>query len=588
MAMAVRMALGASAGNLLHRDSFERALLARLSGAGKLDSIAVDRALRARAESLERIEVVLTKLGLVREKDVTEAVAAELGLRLAQESDYPDAPVLEAASSKFLRRAQIVPLEDGPSRLLLAVADPLEVQNVRSIELLAGKPAELLVAAPSDLDLAFERLYGDGKGALGETTEEIGHAETGEGVGGADGEDDDVRRLRDLASEAPVIRLVNTVIARAVEARASDIHIEPFPDRLSVRYRIDGALRPAAAPPSRLRAAVVSRIKIMAKLNIAERRLPQDGRIRATLRGRDYDLRIATIPTLHGERVTMRILDRSSLVEDFAVLGFERHALDRHVALLDEPQGIILVTGPTGSGKTTTLYASLARLNTPDKNIFTVEDPVEYQLNGISQVQVKPQIGLGFAEVLRTLLRHNPDVIMIGEMRDLETGQIAIQAALTGHVVLSTLHTNDAASSITRLLDMGIEDYLVTSTLNGVVAQRLVRRLCPTCRRPRAVLPAFAERAGLTSLLCGREAQLYAPGGCARCQDIGYLGQIAVIEVLRMSDAIRRLVLDHAEAREIRRIAIEEGMRTMHEDGLLKALDGITTVEEVLRVTRET
>jgi general secretion pathway protein E len=346
-------------------------------------------------------------------------------------------------------------------------------------------------------------------------------------------------------------------------------------------------LREGATPPARLRAAIVSRIKIMAKLNIAERRLPQDGRIRIAIRGRDYDLRVATVPTLHGEGVTMRILDRASLVEDFAVLGFEPDTLKRYLDLLDQPQGILLVTGPTGSGKTTTLYTSLLRLNTPEKKIFTVEDPIEYQLEGVNQVQVKTQIKLTFAEILRTLLRHNPDIIMIGEMRDFETAQIAIQAALTGHLVLSTLHTNNAASSINRLLDMKVDDYLVTSTVNGVMAQRLVRRLCEACRKPRAVMPEMIERLGMAPLMNGREPTLYDAVGCEECHGSGYRGQMAVIEVLAVSDAIRRLVLNHAEAREIHRVAVEEGMRTMYLDGLLKAMAGKTTVEEVLRVTRD-
>ncbi len=562
------------------RRSFERALAARLVAEGKLDEAGADRVLRLRAESAERLEQILTKLGLVAEKDIAAAISDELGLPLAAPGDYPDAPVFESASPKFLRQAQILPLRETAERLVLAAADPLDQHAVHSLALLAAKPVELCVAVPSEIELAYERLYGGEKGAMGEIVDEI--AETEEA-----GPDDDIKRLRDLASEAPVIRLVNLLLARAVESRASDIHIEPFQDRLTVRYRVDGVLREGATPPARLRAAIVSRIKIMAKLNIAERRLPQDGRIRIAIRGRDYDLRVATIPTLHGERVTMRILDRNSLVEDFAALGFRPDTLKRYLALLEQPQGILLVTGPTGSGKTTTLYTSLLRLNTPEKNIFTVEDPIEYQLDGVNQVQVKPQIGLGFADILRTLLRHNPDIIMIGEMRDLETAQIAIQAALTGHLVLSTLHTNNAASSITRLLDMKVEDYLVTSTVNGVMAQRLVRKLCESCRRPRRILPEFIERTGLGPLLNGHDPTLYDAVGCDACQGTGYRGQTAVIEVLAMSDAIRRLVLNHAEAREIHRVAIEEGMRTMYQDGLLKALDGSTTVEEVLRVTRD-
>ena len=564
----------------LNRLAFERTLALRLIIDGKLDEAAADRALRLRTESEERLDQILTKLGLVHEKDIAAAISSELGLPLAATSDFPDAPVFESASPKFLRQAQILPLRETPEHLVIATADPLDDRAVHSMSLLAGKPVEMLVAAPSDIELAHERLYGGEKGAIGEIVDEFDQAEEV-------GPDEDVRRLRDLASEAPVIRLVNLLIARAVESRASDIHVEPFQDRLIVRYRVDGVLREGATPPARLRAAIVSRIKIMAKLNIAERRLPQDGRIRIAIRGRDYDLRVATVPTLHGERVTMRILDRTSLVQDFGVLGFRAETLNRYLPLLDHPQGILLVTGPTGSGKTTTLYTSLLRLNTPEKNIFTVEDPIEYQLDGVNQVQARPQIGLSFAEILRTLLRHNPDIIMIGEMRDLETAEIAIQAALTGHLVLSTLHTNSASASITRLLDMKVEDYLVTSTVNGVMAQRLVRRLCEACRKPRKVLPEVVARLDLGPLLNGHEPRLWDPGGCEQCQGTGYRGQMAVIEVLVMSDALRRMVLARAEAREIHRVAVEEGMRTMYQDGLIKALDGTTTIEEVLRVTRD-
>lgn len=564
----------------LDRVTCERAVAARLIASGKLEAAAAERAFQLQSGSDERLQHILTNLGLVREKDVAEAIAAELGLAIVAPEDYPDTPVVEGASVKFLRQARVLPILDGRDGLVLAMADPLDAHPVHAFELLCGKSVSVRVAAPSDLELAYERLYGGEKGMIGELVDEIQEAEQG-------GADEDLNRLRDLASEAPVIRLVNLLIGRAVESQASDIHIEPFQNRLAVRYRIDGVLREGATPPPRLRAAIVSRIKIMAKLNIAERRLPQDGRIRIAIRGRDYDLRVATVPTLHGEGITMRILDRASLVEDFAVLGFRPEPLKRYLGLLDQPQGILLVTGPTGSGKTTTLYTSLMRLNTPERKIFTVEDPIEYQLDGVNQVQVKPQINLTFAGILRTLLRHNPDIIMIGEMRDFDTAQIAIQAALTGHLVLSTLHTNDAASSITRLLDMKIEDYLVTSTVNGVMAQRLVRKLCEACRRPRRTLPELIDRMGLASIAGGREATVYDSAGCPQCHGSGFRGQTAVIEVIEMSDAVRRLVLAHAEAREIQRVAIEEGMRTMYQDGLLKVLDGTTTVEEVLRVTRD-
>jgi general secretion pathway protein E len=567
------------------RDTFQHGLLKRLVDMKVLDGAAAERALRLAASSEERVETVLAKLGLAHERDIVAAVSAELGLDVVQPEDFPDVAVLSMASSKFLRQMRIVPLSEEPDRIRLAVADPLNRQAVDALSLMYGKRAEILVAAPSDIEFALERLYGGARGAVGDIVEQIGRAEASEG--GFSDDEADVGRLRDLAREAPVVRLVNLLISRAVEARASDIHIAPFHDRLSVRYRVDGVLQAAAAPPVQLRAAVISCIKIMAKLDIAERRLPQDGRILVTIRGRDYDLRIATVPTHHGERVTIRILDRSSLVVDFEELGFAPDALKRYLGLVDRPQGIVLVTGPTGSGKTTTLYATLSRLNSAERNIFTVEDPVEYQLDGVNQVQVKPQIGLGFADVLRTLLRHNPDIIMIGEMRDRETAQMAIQAALTGHLVLSTLHTNDAASSITRLLDMGVEDYLLTSTLSGAAAQRLVRRLCTHCRTPCETPPGFLERSGIAALASARSTQLFAPRGCEACQWTGYQGRIAVVEVLEMSDALRTLVLKHVEVADLRRAAASERMRSMREDGLLKALDGVTAIEEVLRVTRD-
>ena len=562
------------------RDDFERAVATRLVAAGKVDTAAIDRAIRLRTDRRHHLERVLTGLGLVQESDVADAIAAELRLPRARLEDFPASIVLDRASPKFLRQARVLPLADDEASVVLAMADPLDTAAVRSFELLSGKGVEIWVAAPSDIDLAHERLYGGARSDIGEMVGD--EAETEDETRA-----DDVGRLRDMASEAPVIRLVNLLIARAVESRASDIHIEPFQDRLIVRYRIDGLMRDAASPPQALRQAIVSRVKIMAKLNIAERRLPQDGRIRIAVRGKDYDLRVATVPTLHGEAVTLRILDRSSLTEDFASLGFRADTLERYLSLLDRPQGIVLVTGPTGSGKTTTLYTSLTRLNTTEKKIFTVEDPVEYQLDRVNQVPIRPQIGLTFAEILRTLLRHNPDIMMIGEMRDLETAQIAIQAALTGHLVLSTLHTNSAASSITRLLDMQVEDYLVTATVTGIVAQRLVRVLCDICKSSRPILPEIAERTGLARLGGQGDLRHSEPVGCPACGGTGYHGQTAVIEVLTLSDAIRRLVLRHAEAREIQDVATEEGMRSMFDDGLLKVLDGVTSLDEVLRVTRD-
>jgi general secretion pathway protein E len=364
------------------------------------------------------------------------------------------------------------------------------------------------------------------------------------------------------------------------------VHIEPFENRLKVRYRIDGVLHEVEAPPASSTAAVISRVKIMAKLNIAERRLPQDGRIQLRVQGKELDLRVSTVPTSFGESVVMRILDRESVVFDFSTLGFTEHFQSRFVEVLERPHGILLVTGPTGSGKTTTLYTALSKINTPDVKIITVEDPVEYQIEGINQIQVKPQIGLDFAGALRSIVRQDPDVIMIGEMRDLETCRIAIQSALTGHLVLSTLHTNSAAGGITRLLDMGVEDYLLGSTVNGILAQRLVRRLDPETAVPYQPSPEVIAQFELEKYTDQRPIRLWKPGSSA-ANPTGYRGRRAIMEFLVMSDPLRRLVMQKADAGEIERQARAEGMRTMYEDGIAKAVAGVTTLEEVLRVTQE-
>ena len=562
--------------NGMDRRDFERSLADRLIEAGKLDPSVLDRALRLRAQSEERLERLLVKLGLASERDVAEALARELGLPIAAAADYPDAPVLEERiSRKFLRQVGALPLEESAEGLAVAMIDPVDLFATRALEMAAGLPVLRRVALPSELEAAQQRLF---------------EAEPGAGIverieSGADEElSEDVNRLRDLASEGPVIRLVSQLIARAVESRASDIHIEPFQNRIAVRYRVDGALAEVPAPPSRLKSAIVSRIKIMAKLNIAERRLPQDGRIRTAIHGRDFDLRVSVVPTLHGEGVAIRILDRGSLVGDLRTLGFAEDALEPYLRVLAQPQGILLVTGPTGSGKTTTLYASLMRLNLPERKLFTVEDPIEYQLEGVNQIQVRPQIGLDFPQVLRAILRQDPDIVMIGEMRDLDTAQIAIQAALTGHLVLSTLHTNGAAATVTRLVDMGVEDYLVTATLNGVLAQRLVRKLCEHCREPYEALPELIRELGLPG---EGPLRLYRGRGCEHCRDSGYLGRVAITELLVFNDEVRRLVLSRAEAHDIHRAGVRAGMRSMYDDGVLKALAGLTSLEEVLRVTRD-
>lgn len=556
------------------RDGFMRDLARDLVAAGKLQPAGLDRALRVHEETGEALATVLTKLGLASETDVASFLSSRLGLQRIAADDFPAAPLLEdKLSVRFLRQARVMPIELDEDSVVLAMADPLDSFAADAVRLAAGMPVAVRVATPSDIESALERLYGGGRDRMHEISGDAGAAGDAEA---------DVERLRDLASEAPVIRLVNLLIDRAIEQRASDIHIEPFEGRLRVRYRVDGVLRETDAPPERLTQAIISRIKIMARLNIAERRLPQDGRIKVAVRGKEFDLRVSTTPSMHGESVVLRILARDGAVLDFAALGFEDDSLAAYLSTIERPYGIVLVTGPTGSGKTTTLYTSLLRLNSPDRKILTVEDPVEYQLDGVLQVQIKPEIGLTFARALRSFLRQDPDILMIGEIRDLETAQIAVQAALTGHLVLSTLHTNDAAGAVARLMDMGVPDYLLTSTMNGVAAQRLVRRLCPDCRE--AYQPSD-ELLGRLQASGEAPAALYRAVGCKQCNGLGYAGRTALLEILVVDDELRRLVLQHADAKELERVAIERGMRTLYRDGLRKAAQGHTSIEEVLRVT---
>lgn len=545
-----------------------------------LTGAAFDRAKHLAAESGERLQTVLTRLGLISERELADILARKLDIPIVGAKDFPDAPVLEAQlGHRFLKESHLIPLKDEDDAVTIAMVRPLDSYALEAVRFATGKRVLRAIAYPSDFEAAYERLYGQGQSDIHRIVDQA-RDRVNDNFG------DDVERLKDIASEAPVIRLVNLLITRAVEAHSSDIHIEPMENDLRVRFRIDGVLQPIESPPRHLGSAIVSRIKIMAKLNIAERRLAQDGRIGMAVRGRDIDFRVATTPTIHGEAVVLRILDRSHLKLDFQALGFEDELAAAFRDILNRPYGIMLVTGPTGSGKTTTLYTALLELNTPDRKILTIEDPVEYQLDGVNQVQVKPQIGLTFPNALRAFLRHDPDVMMIGEIRDLETAQIAVQAALTGHVILSTLHTNDAASAVTRLLDMGVEDYLLTSTINGVAAQRLVRTLCPACRAAYEPLPEFVEKLGLDPSASEASMQLYRAVGCDACNHTGYQGRSAIVEVLPVSDAIREAILRGTDAAQIGRLAERDGMRSMHAHGMKKALAGITSVEEVVRVTR--
>ncbi|HYZ21420.1 MAG TPA: GspE/PulE family protein [Rhodopila sp.] len=459
-------------------------------------------------------------------------------------------------------------MAEDTETVVLAMVDPLDKFTPSAIGIATGRKVRLEVAVPLELEAALNRLYPE--------AEPTRDAEAGDVV-----LEDDTDRLKDLASEAPVIRFVNHLITRAVETKASDIHIEPFEDRLRVRYRYDGVLHEIDAPPRHLAPAVTSRIKIMARLDIAERRLPQDGRINMAVRGQEVDFRVSTIPSLHGETVVLRILDRTAVVFDYSRLGLSAAVIRKFQSSLELPNGIVLVTGPTGSGKTTTLYTGLLALNSMTRKVVTVEDPIEYQLDGINQIQVRAQIGLTFANLLRSILRQDPDVIMVGEIRDGETARIAVQAALTGHLVLSTLHTNSAAAAIPRLHDMGVEDYLLTAVLRGVMAQRLVRRLCLECRRPELAPAELVERFRLDRHAPGRPVTLWHPVGCPACRETGYNSRMAIAEFLEISPQVERLIFAHADQRSIEKAAVAAGMETMLEAGLESVLRGETSIAEL-------
>ena len=559
-------------------DPVEDEVTVYLIESGRLKKSDLKRAETFRDQNGGDLITLLVRLGLVSERDVAEAESSLLKLPLVSTADLPEeAPDIGKLSLRYLKQNLLLPVAVSDSHMDVVMANPRDKFALKALAMASGKAINAQVGVASEIENGIERLYGVGRSAMGQIVDTL------------DGEGDDledVEHLRDLASEAPVIRLVNLILQRAVEARASDIHIEPFENRLKVRYRIDGVLQEVEAPPASSTAAVISRVKIMARLNIAERRLPQDGRIMHRVQGKELDLRVSTIPTSHGESVVMRILDRGSIVLDFDSLGFDEGLKKTFVKDLEMPHGIILVTGPTGSGKTTTLYTALSQINTPERKIITVEDPVEYQLEGINQIQAQSSIGLDFAHALRAIVRQDPDVIMIGEMRDLETARIAIQSALTGHLVLSTIHTNDAAGGITRMLDMGVEDYLLTSTINAILAQRLVRTLGKGAREAVKLLPEVAAEAGFVQLVSQDSYTVYRPVASEE-NPTGYFGRTSILELLQMTDSIRRLIMQQATSGQIHELAVQQGMRTMYQDGLLKCLQGVTTLEEVLRVTQE-
>jgi len=499
---------------------------------------------------------------------VLAALSEQLSLRVATlDAPPPMTPETERLAPRFLKQTRTMPVRVEGSTLVVAMADPLDFETRMAVRAATGMNGQVEIAPEQELADALDRHYAELK-------EEEALVE------GRDGEESaaDLEHLRDMASEAPVIRLVNAMIGQAVEKRASDIHIEPYEKEFRVRFRVDGVLQDQEPPPREMKAAIISRVKLMAKLNIAERRLPQDGRIKIKTIGREVDLRVSTLPTLYGESVVMRLLDRSAGdFYDLRNLGFDDHMLRRMEHFTSLPHGIFLVTGPTGSGKSTTLYSALKRINQPDKKIITIEDPVEYQMDGINQIHVNTQIGLTFATGLRHIVRQDPDVIMVGEIRDYETAEVAIRSALTGHFVYSTLHTNDAPSAITRMTDMGVENYLICSSVVAVLAQRLVRVICPNCR----------AEAGERITPDGETIMTYKGAGCDRCFGTGYKGRIGIFEMMEMNDKLRKLVMANADASDLTVQARKGGMRTLREDGWMKVAGGVATADEVVRVTQE-
>ncbi len=547
---------------------------------GKVSERDVERTLLAQHEMGGMFGQVLVKLGLVSDQDVALALSEQLDVPLLAAADYPEEAIrLESVSQEFLFNNAVVPVAADDDKVTFAATVPQDAFVAKGLAMALDKPVVMVMGLEPDINRALQLHLQAGD--EGEDDELIDHFE-------GQSDDEFIEHLRDLASEAPVIRLVNQIIHRAVDMGASDIHVEPFDDGLHLRYRVDGVLQDSRdAPAPSLAPAIASRIKLLSHMNIAERRLPQDGRIMTRVKGHELDLRVSTIPTVHGESIVMRVLDRGSIRLSLPDMGFSADTLERYRSLLARPHGVLLLTGPTGSGKTTTLYASLASLDSDSLKIITVEDPVEYQLDGVNQIQVQSQIELSFARALRAILRQDPDIIMIGEMRDTETAQIGVQSALTGHLVLSTLHTNTAAGAITRLEDMGVERFLITSSVNGVLAQRLVRTLCKHCKSEITLSAEDVRRYGLRPFLAPEQTTVYQARGCEHCLNSGYAGRTSIHELFVLDEDMHRVIMSGADATLLHAAARKQGMITLYEDGLRKVVEGKTSLEEVLRVTQD-
>ncbi|ADO70986.1 type II secretion system ATPase GspE [Stigmatella aurantiaca] len=559
-----------------------------LQATASLSEEKLQEALGVQAEKGGRIGEVLVGLKAVSEEDVAKALGTQLDLPFLQRIfvDEVDPELVKKVPINFAKQAKLLPLALEDETVIIAVADPLDTAVLDNARLLLGQNISPRIALGSTIVDAINAVYDRSINEAEQLVDEMEEAD----LDSLAHELEEPKDLLDTDDEAPVIRLVNSILFRAAKERASDIHIEPMERELLVRFRVDGVLQEVIKPPKRYQNSIVSRVKVMGQLNIAEKRLPQDGRIRIKLAGRDIDIRLSTIPTTFGERIVMRLLDKTATLLDLAEIGMSQQTLAGMASVIKRSHGIILVTGPTGSGKTTTLYGALSKINTPDLNILTVEDPVEYQLKGIGQMAISPKIGLTFAQGLRSFLRQDPDVIMVGEIRDKETAEIAIQASLTGHLVLSTVHTNDAAGAVTRLVDMGVEPFLVASSLTAILAQRLVRRVCPDCRVPTSTedhelkelshtRASFKERYGVD--------RIYKATGCPNCNRTGYRGRTGIYEFLLVDDDVRQLVLKNVDASTIKKSAMSKGMLTLLDDGARKVALGETTIAEVLSITQE-
>ncbi len=554
---------------------------------GLLTRAQLDRALEESREQGTRLGFSVVSLGYVREAELLEVLSEQYQVPAVDLSEVElDEEVLDLVPSEFARKHLVLPVAQDGRALTVAMATPTDLGLVDDLKFITRFEIEPVIAGEYSLRVAIEEHYEGSDERLGALLEEL-EEEQIELVEDDEEEEDEAiadAELRAEVEDAPVVRLVNGILTDAVRRGASDVHIEPYESEIRVRYRIDGVLQEIMKPPKRMKSALISRIKILADLNIAERRVPQDGRIKLRIGGRIIDFRVSTLPVTAGEKIVLRILDKSNLRLDLEEFGMEPKAEKDFLKAIAQPYGMVLVTGPTGSGKTTTLYSAMDRLNTPQVNIMTAEDPVEYELGGINQVQVRPQVGLTFASALRAFLRQDPNIVMVGEIRDLETGSIAIKAALTGHLVMSTLHTNDAASTITRMMDMGMESFNIASAVNVITAQRLVRRICLQCKTEAEYLPEELEAAGVPQDWAD-EVTLRTGEGCEACNGSGYSGRQGLYEVLPVTPKIRRLILAEEPASEIKEQAIEDGMLTLRQDGLVKVERGITTLEEVVKET---